>query len=154
MKGRRLLKDLAFSLPILYASVWIYELSNYFVLKALGDTPRLVMQNLIPIGSGLLPIATASSNSSSIPITAEPLEIVLAITFSVPLYLVAKKHFGKVSEIAAISCVSVFLGGFFWELLSSVPIPTLDLHIMVSSTLAGVAEGSILKLTSRKGSSH
>ncbi len=154
MNGRRLLKDLGFSFPILYASVWIYELSNYFVLKALGDTPRLVMQNLIPIAGGLLPIATALNSSATLPIMAEPIVIVLAIAFSVPLYLVAKKHFGKISEIAAISCVSVFLGGFFWELLSSVPIPTGEMHIMVSSTLAGVAEGSILKLTSRKGSQH
>ncbi len=151
MNGRRILKDLAFSLPILYASVWIYELSNYYVLKALGGTPYLVMQNLL---GGLLPIATASAGSGPLPALAEPLEIAFAIAFSVPLYLVAKKHFGKVSEIAAVSCVSVFLGGFFWQLLSSAPLPTSDLHVMVSSTLAGVAEGSILKLTSRKASAH
>jgi hypothetical protein len=133
--SRRGVADLLLSLLFLYASFWIYELSNYAAFSIVGLSATISLAGALPSG-----VASVSSAGQQL-MLVKPIQVGLSCGAAGSIYYVARRSGATISSLAAAVSLSVFAASFYWEFLSLVgPLP-LALHegVYALLTLGGLA---------------
>ncbi len=131
--------DVASAVLLLYGAIWIYELSNYAVLAMVGSEVSLSLQGIFPAA-----VSGVVANGSYLAV-AKPFQVLLAMLGLGPVALLLKRHTLPFTEVAVVSCFSVFLASFYWEFLSLIGPLSQTLHMTIFSILIGTIQLTILK---------
>lgn len=105
-----------------YGSVWIYELSNYFLLRLGGANAVLSVQGILPTG------VTAVTSASALLSLTKLTQVIVCVSIAGTLLLAIRKYHLTMTKIALITIVSVFVASFQWELLSQMDYVAVVVH--------------------------
>ncbi len=119
--------DAAGSVAILYASIWIYELSNYLALSLSGAHAFLVMQGSIPVG------VMAASNGGNF--LVKPTQVLISTSILLAILLTMKGRRSPLSRLTTIGMASVFVASFYWEALDLLGVVPVAVHEAIFVTL-------------------
>jgi hypothetical protein len=103
--------DIVLSGFVFYCSIWVYELSNYFVLKMTGADVYLSIQGILPVG-----VTAVSTASPAFPYT-KFLQVVVCASIAVATMRAIEKRDFPFTKIALITVVSMYVASLQWEIL-------------------------------------
>ena len=128
--SRRLAADLAASAAVPFLAIWVYEVANWIAMACQGYPATLTV-------SGWLPIGVSAVSSAGVSPWTKALQVVLAISFLVPLGSLFGRARLSVSKALVVSTAGVFIASSYWEMLSAAnPVPA-TLHTVMFAAGAG-----------------
>jgi len=130
VSGTRKAADVCIAAAMVYAAVWIYELSNLAVLSTVGSQASIAFVGILPVG-----VSAVNANAQLLTI-AKPLQVLLcgAVMFGL-LYSVRLKGL-PISTMIASATLSIYLASSYWEMLSLVGSSSYLVHIGGFTVLA------------------
>lgn len=120
-----------------YLAVWVYELANLLSLSAFGSQASVVFLGVVPIG------VSATVPSTALLALAKPAQIGLASLTMLGLLFAVRSRGLNLSTKVAVTMLSIYLASGYWELLSSLGSISYEVHLVIFSALAIVAQTAL-----------
>jgi hypothetical protein len=136
---KTLFVDLAVSASLPLLAVWLYEVSNYIVLAAQGNSVSLSTSGWIPLGvsdvslGGISPFTKAA-------------QVVVAVGLLLPLGTLMSRARLFLARTMVVSFLAVYLASTYWEMLSLLTFLPMAAH--AGFFIAGAGAISIVLLSS------
>jgi hypothetical protein len=134
--------DIVLTGLVLYASIWVYELSNYISMTLSGAKPFLSVQGIFPVG-----VIAVLSGSPAVSLT-KLVQVAICASVAVGLLWAFRNRQLPFTKIALVTAISLYIASFQWEFLPQAGYVTEAVHqgsFLIMTVLLGALVISLFR---------